>query len=391
MTDGEQTELNAYAAATTTEPVVQTVILSLETSQRKNDLVQQGIDEFQAVCRHLAVHLPSIPPHEWEATRNTTLYRLAKRGRIAEGKVYAAIVREATTHVVGAFKSARERGEPDPRTAFGDGQYVIVGGPDIEVVENDRGYGLRPKLVIGEDLWFHHDPTPYTERYLNRVVDGEASIGAVTFRLDDEGLRAHVPVKWEVDVYEPADVSTVIGVDLGENVLYAAAAVTDEGVGQVKVESGREYRHYRERLKQKRAQLMQQGDRRGVLQCRDEHARYTKYILDVASREIVDLAADHKPSVIGLEDLTHYRETADDPIHDWPYADLQEKIAYKATAAGIPVVMVDPYKTSQLCRHCGQASPEYRNGATFHCTRCEYEVHADVNGAINIAQRQLDE
>lgn len=29
-----------------------------------------------------------------------------------------------------------------------------------------------------------------------------------------------------------------------------------------------------------------------------------------------------------------------------------------------------------------------RSGETFHCRRCDYEVHADVNAAINIATRE---
>lgn len=64
---------------------------------------------------------------------------------------------------------------------------------------------------------------------------------------------------------------------------------------------------------------------------------------------------------------------------------LQEKIAYKATAEGIPVETVNPRDTSITCRKCGQAVLEFRDGADFACRVCGYEVHADVNGAINIA------
>jgi IS605 OrfB family transposase len=105
---------------------------------------------------------------------------------------------------------------------------------------------------------------------------------------------------------------------------------------------------------------------------------------------VVEFAVEHEPSVLVLEDLTHYRETADDPIHDWPFADLQEKICYKATAEGIPVETVDPKDTSITCRKCGQATPEFRDGTEFSCRRCGYEVHADVNAAINIAKRYAE-
>jgi IS605 OrfB family transposase len=152
------------------------------------------------------------------------------------------------------------------------------------------------------------------------------------------------------------------------------------------MEPGREFRHYRERLQEKRDRLGEQGDLRGLRKTRDEQRRYTEQVLDTASREIVDLAVEHAPAKLRLEDLTHYRETAADPIHDWPFAELQGKIAYKAKAEGIPVETVNPRNTSVTCRKCGQTNREYRDGDEFSCTRCGYEVHADVNAAINIAQ-----
>lgn len=115
--------------------------------------------------------------------------------------------------------------------------------------------------------------------------------------------------------------------------------------------------------------------------------RYTDHITNVTSREVVDLAVEHEPCAIRIEDLTHYRETSDDPIHDWPFAEIQTKIVYKPTETGIPVEAVDPRNTSVTCRRCGQTDPVYRDGVDFNCRRCGYEVHADVNASINIARR----
>ncbi|MFB6256576.1 MAG: transposase, partial [Haloplanus sp.] len=93
----------------------------------------------------------------------------------------------------------------------------------------------------------------------------------------------------------------------------------------------------------------------------------------------------HAPCAIVIEDMGDYRETADDPIHDWPRGQLQNEISYKATDEKIPVVAVDPAGTSVTCRKCGQTDPIARDGTSFQCQRCGYEVHADVNAAINIA------
>lgn len=387
MATNSQQTLAEYAAATTTESVTQTVVLPVETSERKNAKVRTAIDEFQAMCSHLGDMMPSMRPHERSAN-NPTLYRLVTREFPGdERSTVAKVAVAATHHVADMYQSWQSNGAVGDPPSFGDGEFFRIDNQQYSIAENDRGYGLKARFIPYKPEWFHITPRPYAQAYLERIVDGNASAGTAEFRLSDDGeLAVHLPVTWDVEVYEPGDVNTHVGVDLGESVIYAAAVVSSDSVEAVQMEPGDEFRHYRERLQAKRDRLGEQGDLRGLRQTRDEQRRYTEQVLDTASRAVVDLAVDHAPAAIRLEDLTHYRETADDPIHDWPFAELQEKIAYKATADGIPVETVSPRNTSVTCRKCGQTNREYRDGDEFACTRCGYEVHADVNAAINIAQ-----
>ncbi|WP_137288615.1 RNA-guided endonuclease InsQ/TnpB family protein [Natronorubrum halophilum] len=387
--ESEQQPLSEFTSGTTTETVVQTVILNLETSDRKADKMRTIVDEFQAMCKYLSTMIPSVPEEEWNA-RNPTLDRMVKAEFSDKRTVSAKVRQKAVQHVVAAFTSWRERGkhQNDDRPTLGNGDFFQADNQMVELSKNDRGYGIRINAIPYETEWFHIDASPYSRDYLKRICDGDATYGTAEFRLGaDDDVHCHLPVKWDIEVYEPADVTTSVGVDIGETVVYAAAVVSGDDVNQVEIKSGREFRHHRELLDQKRSRLSEQGDLRGVRQCRGERERYTEHVLDTASREIVELADIHRPAVIVLEDLTNYRETAEDPIHDWPYSMLQEKIAYKATAAGIPVETVDPRDTSITCRKCGQTNRDYREGTGFHCTRCGYTVHADVNAAINIAHR----
>ena len=383
-----QAALSDYAAGKATETVTQTVVVPLETSDRKNAKVRTAIEEFQAMCSYLADMMASIPEHE-RVPNNPALYRLITREFPADNRtVSSKVALAASRKVAAAFQSRRSRGDGGELPNFGDGDYFMLDNQNVTIVENERGFGLKANFVPYKPEWFHVNPRPYVREYLERVTDGEASYGTAEFRLSDDGhLAAHIPISWEVDVYEPGDVTTTVGVDIGENVLYAAAVVNSDGVAGVEMESGREFRHYRERLQEKRERLMERDDLRGLKQNRGEQQRYTEQVLDTASRRIVELAVEHAPAKIHLEDLTHYRETARDPIHDWPFALLQEKIAYKAAAEGIPVTAVAARNTSVTCRKCGQTNREYRDGADFSCARCGYEVHADVNAAINIAKK----
>jgi len=67
------------------------------------------------------------------------------------------------------------------------------------------------------------------------------------------------------------------------------------------------------------------------------------------------------------------------------------EIRYKAVEKGIPVKTVNPRNTSKECHACGEVG--YRpQQATFKCTNdaCWMgEYQADVNGAVNIADRYL--
>lgn len=397
----EQANLEDFRspAPTETTTITRTVKCKLETSQRKNDRLRECIECWQKIADHVADLMPTFPLGQWGNTNNTHLTYIVKRDfadELDENLLRAHDAYQAAYKVTEAFGSWDSNNRPGERPQFGDGSYFRMCHCGVkEIDENDRGYGIKLGMQPYKPEWFHIDAGAYQRQYLDAIVNDEADTGSAEVHLTNDGEAfLHLTVKTDVEVYEPAGVSRYVGVDLGERILYAIAAVaeTDSGteVKGVQMESGREFRHHRERLARRRDELQEKDDLRGVREVSGERLRYTEHVLDSASREIVDFALDHAPSALVLEDLTDYRETADDPIHDWPYAELQEKIAYKATAEGIPVIDgIDAAGTSTTCRKCGNQDPTYRDGTEFVCRRCGYEVHADVNAAINIATNGL--
>ncbi|MBQ9407159.1 MAG: transposase, partial [Desulfovibrio sp.] len=71
------------------------------------------------------------------------------------------------------------------------------------------------------------------------------------------------------------------------------------------------------------------------------------------------------------------------PTHRWAFRQLQDFITYKAEAAGIHVVYVDPAYTSQTCSVCGARGN--RSQHRFSCPSCGRLAHADLNAGQNIA------
>jgi len=398
MSEAQQT-LEAFEPATDSVSITRTVKLPLQTSQRKNELVRIGIDAYQSVLSYMADRLPNYPEHEW-VPRHSHMYHQAKRGLpdfpddISGRGFKGSLVQQAQNQVSESFKSWRQQGKPgeSPKGDFGQGDYLLIRSDEIEIVANDSGYGLKTGFISYNPVWFRIITGDYQQEFLERVVDDTdtASAGEAELRLTDDGqLFAYLSVSWEVETYAVSDIATTIGVDLNDDPLAVAAVWNDtqKSVDDVLFYSGSEFRHYREQMKRQKSKAMQDDNLKAVVESRRDYRKYTNHVTNVVSRRVVDLATEHTPCQIQLEDLTHLRETVENPIHDWPYAEIQEKIISKAQEKGVPVTLIDPRNTSIECRKCGEVNPAMRSGREFECWECGYEVHADLNAAVNIAQR----
>ena len=70
-------------------------------------------------------------------------------------------------------------------------------------------------------------------------------------------------------------------------------------------------------------------------------------------------------------------------VNAWAFFQLQQFIGYKAAAAGVKVLFVDPRYTSQTCSVCGTIGSRRKH--KFSCATCGFVADADVNAARNIA------
>jgi len=96
---------------------------------------------------------------------------------------------------------------------------------------------------------------------------------------------------------------------------------------------------------------------------------------------------------LALEDLTgirgaNVRHEQRAEHHSWSFYQLRTFVTYKAAAAGVHVVLVDPAYTSQACSGCGHCERANRRSQGFFlCRSCGVTMNADWNGARNIAYR----
>ncbi len=221
--------------------------------------------------------------------------------------------------------------------------------------------------------------------YATSSVGGKVTTADLIQR--DGAWWLHIVVNIPAPKVQPTD--TVMGVDLG--LAQPAVTSTNHFLGR------KHWRAVEGRYFRLRRALQKTGTKsatRHLRRMRHRQAQFRRNCDHVLSKQIVH--ATPPGSTIVLENLTNIRQrikakrkTANKRrLHAWSFAQLGSFIAYKAETRGCTVAGVDPRHTSQRCSRCGHtARSNRRTRAWFKCRRCGFDLHADLNGARNVAAR----
>ena len=251
-------------------------------------------------------------------------------------------------------------------------------------------------------LWMPAQPNPEQRGWLEALNAGDATMGES--RLFERDGTWYLHVTATRDVEERSEVSaeerTPIGVDIGEASLVTVCHRDDHGsptAPELCADEGKTVRRLRKSYFTAKRRLQTRGSDRVAESFGDGLWRQIDDVFHRVTREVVEYAESVENPVLVLEDLTYIRESIDygdfmnRRLHGWGFATLHAQIRYKAVEKGIPVETVNPHNTSKECHACGEGGYRPRQ-ATFKCTNGDCwmgEYQADVNGAINIADRSL--
>jgi len=195
---------------------------------------------------------------------------------------------------------------------------------------------------------------------------------------------------------QPLVASDYLGVDLGITNLATTSNGTNysgKQLDQTRVKRARHRQGLQRRAKQLKSKRRNRIYRK-IKKLGTKEYRFHKDVNHCLSKRIVAEAKRTCSRVIVLEDLSGIREQLKarrkqrSRMHSWSYAQLQECITYKAKLTGVRVITIDPRHTSQRCSRCGHTERSNRGSGTrreqFVCKQCAYEIHSDINAAINI-------
>lgn len=203
----------------------------------------------------------------------------------------------------------------------------------------------------------------------------------------------YVNIQIESPAPDPYSGEKVIGIDLGRRDI----AHTSEGQSF----SGETITCLRDHYSKVRASIQKKASKgtrstrrraRAILKrLSGRERRFQTWRNHTISHRLVQHAFKHK-AILALEDLTGIRSRANlQPRNkterrrgnSWAFYQLRFFLEYKARKYGVPLVLVNPAYTSQMCHRCYRIG--LRTGKAFVCTYCDLKCDADLNGAINIS------
>jgi putative transposase len=222
---------------------------------------------------------------------------------------------------------------------------------------------------------------PHAKRY----VGGEVDSADLLARKGTWWLHVVVTVPQP----EVARSDAVVGVDLG--LVRPAVTSNNRFLGK------RAWKAVEERYFRLRRSLQKRGTKSAKRHLRKLHGKQARFRRDcdhLLSKQIVQ--ATPPGGTIVVENLTNIRKRSkvrrksqtSRRLHGWSFAQLRGFIGYKAEECGCTVAGIDPRHTSQTCSCCGHVARNNRRSRDlFVCRECGYRLHADLNGARNIAAK----
>lgn len=258
-------------------------------------------------------------------------------------------------------------------------------------------HGIKFKVLLG---YKKNENSIELRHTLHKVINKEYKICDSSMQFDRNNnlilnLTLDIPDKQNNNYIEKRTLS----VDLG--IKYPAyVCLNDDTYIRSHIGESLELLKQREQFKDRRKRLQQQlknvkgGKGRNkklsaLNKLSDNERNFARTYNHMISKRIVEFAKKNRCEFINLEKLT--KDGFDNNIlSNWSYYELQNMIEYKAKREGIKVRYIDPAYTSQKCSRCGYIDKENRQTQEkFKCLKCEFEINADHNAAINIA-RALD-
>jgi IS605 OrfB family transposase len=299
------------------------------------------------------------------------------RSQMAQNTVKTAIAK---------YKSANSNGHERTLVHFKKPEYDMVFNRDYSLVKGLFSINsLDGRLKI-----------PFETKGMEHFFDKQWQFGTAKLVYKKGNFFLHIPMTKEFDETSYAEISNVVGVDLGLNFI----AVAYDSKGKTTFFKGRHIKTKRAQFVKARKTLQQRQTSSARKRLRAIGSRESRWMTDVnhqVSKALVEQAGEK--ALIVLEDLTGIRQATERIRRNnryvsvsWAFYQLRQFIEYKALLHKSKTIAVSPKHTSQTCPKCGHTEKLNRNKKlhVFKCKACGYTSNDDRIGGMNLHRKGIE-
>ena len=222
--------------------------------------------------------------------------------------------------------------------------------------------------------------TPKIADYFKRYLIKENKAVALTLYCKDDKIFGQLVIK--IPDIEKLEVKKVLGIDRG--------IVNPVVSSNNKFFNSRNTRRVTGKYSWLKKKLQHKGTksaRRKLKKLSGKQKRFVTNQNHIMAKKIVEMDFE----CYALEKLSIKRKkkvgkTFNKKLNGWSYFEFQKFLEYKSENVGKQVIYVNPAYTSQCCNNCGKIHKANRNGSTYKCKKCGFELNADLNASRNIAE-----
>lgn len=317
------------------------------------------------------------------------LSRAIYRQFSAEHDIYKQYIPSAFEMAMACLKNYRRRVLKGRRTSIPYLRRLVLKAEN-QSYRFDRETGrLRISIRAGEHVFIE---LPLSDWHRSILADPSWGFGSLTLTPTQViiAVRRAAPI--------PYDPESAIALDTNERSLDGVAARGSDArlitipFPEVKIVQATHFRR-RRRLAKKKAHDRRVMRHLLAREGRRERAR-VKQRLHLVSKGLVEAAKDQKAAIV-LEDLKMPQgggrsRRMNRRLSSWPQGELHRQIEYKALAAGVPLIRINPRGTSKTCPKCdAPKGRRERVGQMFECRKCGWSMDRQHNAGLNILKTAL--
>ncbi len=344
-------------------------------TKRKEKLLLESMKEFKSCVNDWLKAIEKIGEYPTRGNLHKFAYKKIKK----KYSLNTHIITEAMNLAIEIWRSwIKTKGE---KPTF-DSDCIYLRRDMVKIENDGLVVSLRPRNKLYFPLYIRKYHCKYLQYKHGRVIiikEGNEYYACIS---------VHVPEK---EQFKPQG---FLGVDFG---YYNIVVVADEKGRELLRIRGNDLikrKEYYEKLRARRQRRLMKIFGIKDKKLGNKERNYVNDLNHKIAKQIVMLAKSMRKAIVieklkGLKqrEMKKRKKKLRKILAKWSYADLINKIKYKAKLEGVPIIEVSPRNTSKTCSKCGYVYKRFKNQRVFHCPKCGLVIDRDLNAAINIARK----